>query len=90
MKEMDSHPVQRLEKENVNMMWIVLTIMLALITNALIHVPCYIPAATKLSVKQHLTDLYVDVLRDGEETLMRDAINMNVERLLIAPLTRPV
>ena len=41
-------------------------------------------------MKQHLTDLYVDVLRDGEETLMRDAINMNVERILIAPLTRPV
>ena len=40
MKEMDFHHVQRLEKENVNMMWIVLTIMLALITNALILVDC--------------------------------------------------
>jgi hypothetical protein len=40
MKEMASHPAQKLEKENASMMWIVLTIMLALITNALIHVNC--------------------------------------------------
>ena len=40
MKEMDSHPVRRLEKENVNMTWIVLTIELVYNISALIHVPC--------------------------------------------------
>ena len=40
MKATDFHHVQRLEKENVNMMWIVLTIELVYNISALIHVSC--------------------------------------------------
>ena len=46
--------------------------------------------AKKLCARPHPTDRYAAVLQDGEETLTKNAISMNVEKTLTVHLTRLV
>ena len=52
------------------------TIELALITNVWIHVLCMIHVVKMLNVKQGVTDLFADALKDGLETLMLNVIHV--------------
>ena len=49
---------------------------LALITNVWIHVLCMIHVVKMLNVKQEVTDLFADALKDGLEIHMLNAIHV--------------